>query len=151
MRKFYIFLTTILCLTSPARAAQNGVELNITISGKILIGINHRIRLSDQHIIRYGINMGYSGSPVGINLGLVQEFNKSQTWSPYIGVGIDALLPSVNGKRTIVPFLKGISGFAYSPQHNLSNQSELWLAYFLKSRTIQPIGISVIHFNSILD
>ncbi len=150
MRKFYFIFLTILIISTNL-SAQSGIEFNITISGKILIGINHRISISEHHYVRYGVNMGYTGPPVGLNLGLFQEFNSDQTWRPYAGISVDALLPKMNGKRTIVPFLKAAGGVAYSPQENLAHQSEMWLAYFWKTNTFQPIGMSLTHFNSVLE
>jgi hypothetical protein len=145
-----IAITILVLLTSQPQAMDNGIEINLTISGKIFIGINHRIYFSDRSSVRYGLSMGFSGTPVGANLSFLKELSKDDAWSPYVGIGVDALYSVMRGRKVFIPYLKSIGGIAYKPASNLAHQSEFWLAFFPRAKRTVPIGISLSHFNAVL-
>jgi len=93
--------------------------------------------------------MGYTGSPVGMHVCLVQDFAPTKKWAPYFGFGFDALSTKVNGKRRILPFVRTVAGVSYQPRINLAQQSELWIAFFPQELQIRPVGINFILFNSV--
>ena len=146
--KIKLFIFLFLLWTPVLKAGHNGIEINLTISGKIFLGINHRIYLSDFSSVRYGLSMGFSGTPVGANLGFLHELNNNQSWSPYIGCGVDALYSTIRGRKVVVPYLKTLGGFAYKPTTNLAHQSEFWLAFFPRTKKFMPIGINFNHYNT---
>lgn len=128
---------------------RNGFEFSLTFSGKILIGINYRYYIDNNTMIRTGTYMGSAGSPVGMHVCLVQDLAPTKKWAPYFGLGFDALSTRVNGKRSVLPFVRSVAGVSYQPRINLAQQSELWVAFFPQKLQIRPIGINIVHFNSI--
>ena len=134
---------------TPASGKKNGMEFSLTFSGKILLGIHYRYYIDANTMLRTGTYMGYTGSPVGINLCLVQNFAPAKKWAPYFGLGFDALSTKVNGKRSVLPFIRSVAGVSYQPRINLAQQSELWIAFFPQKLQIRPVGINIVHFNSI--
>lgn len=128
---------------------RNGLEFILTFSGKILIGINYRYYIDNNTMLRAGTYMGSTGSPVGMHVCLVQDFAPAKKWAPYFGLGFDALSTKVNGKRSVLPFIRSVAGVSYQPRINLAQQSELWIAFFPQKLQIRPVGINIVHFNSI--
>ncbi len=134
-----------------AHAASHGFEASVTLSGSILLGIGYYHQLDDNFVLKYGACIGHLGLPVGVNIGVAQNFPTKQSWSPYAGLGGDILFARMGNsskKLHALPFIRSTMGIAYQPHLNLSHHAELWVAYFIKQKRLAPIGINFLHRNA---
>ena len=136
-------------LAGPASARENGIEVSLTVSGRLILGFQFRFHFDEDTALRIGASMGVTGAPVGVQVGMLQFVSPVRKWGPYFGIGYDALYTSLRADRRFLWYARSMFGMSYSPHRNLAHQSELWLAYFPKSMTIRPLGISFLHFNSV--
>jgi len=125
----------------------HGLEFKLTLSGKLLLGVAYRHQIDANTAIRLGSFMGVAGAPVGLQLGVVQDFDPTKKWTPTFGVGFDAIIYKKEEKfaRRIYP--SAVFGFSYCPKINLRHSGELWLGWIAHS--LQPVGLNYLYFTKI--
>ena len=146
---FCFVLTSIASNHTDALAADRAVEISITLSGTILLGIGCRFNIDDDSSIRLGSYISYGGILYGFHTGFVQTFLPEKNWSPYVGLGGDAMLAREQNRYKMVYFLKGVTGFAYFPNNVSAWDSELWVAFFPMRLRVAPIGLSFGYLNTL--
>lgn len=130
-----------------ASVYANGIEFKITVSGKLLLGIAYRHQLDSNTAIRIGSFMGIAGAPVGMQLGILQDFEPSKKWSPTFGVGIDAIIFKKGDEFARRVYPSALCGIALTPQKNEKHSAELWLGR--PSHKILPMGMSYSYLTKI--
>ncbi len=140
----YLFLFLLLV---PALGLANGLELRITLSGKLLLGLGYRYQFDDNTAVRFGAFMGVSGAPVGFHAGLVQDITPTRQWTPFFELGADMLLYKKQQRfsQRIMPSAQ--LGFSYRTRSGLRHNAEVWLAY--AAGQLRPMGLSYVHVNPV--
>jgi hypothetical protein len=146
----FVFMALIVCycLTSSpfkigtAFATDNAIEISITLSGTILIGVGYRWLINSDSSVRLGSYLGYAGKPYGFHAGFMQNFSHSKNWLPYLGLGGDLMLARDKDHYKMLYFVRNVAGIAYKPNDHSAYNSELWVAFFPKKQRIAPIGLS---------
>lgn len=149
MKKSIISIFILLFLsTSPA--CSNGIELSVTFTGKLFLGLGYRLNIDSNTALRLAVSAAVNGAPVVINSALLQDVSPSDSWTPYFGVGADAIFFKRNNNISQVIFPTGTVGFSYCPKNIMRHNAELDLALFTRNYTFKPISIKYIYYNSVL-
>ena len=125
----------------------DGIEIKLTVSGKLLLGIAYRHQIDPNTAIRLGSYMGVAGAPVGFQLGLVQDLMPTKEWTPTFGIGVDAIIFKKNNSFSKRIYPSAVCGLSYCPGKNTRHSGELWLGWLEKS--LQPIGMNYLHLTKL--
>lgn len=140
----WAFLMTLFFSSS---AYCNGIEFQLTLSGKLMLGVAYRHQIDANTALRLGSFMGVAGAPVGFQFEIVQDLNPAKKWTPIFGVGVDAIVFKKEEKFSRRIYPGAVVGFSYCPQVNLRHSGELWLGWIANS--LQPVGLNYLYFTKI--
>ena len=148
MSKLLLSLLAALIFTFFANSAiADGIEIKLTVSGKLLLGIAYRHQIDPNTAIRFGSYMGVSGSPVGLKLGIVQDFAATKEWTPTFGLEVDALIYKKDDLFAKKIYPSAVFGVSYCPQPNLRHSGELWLGWL--NHAFQSMGLSYLYLSKL--
>ncbi|MBN1560258.1 hypothetical protein JW998_08405 [candidate division KSB1 bacterium] len=145
--KYIYYIAIFFTVLANQTASSHGMELRLTLSGKILLGLAYRHQIDANTAIRVGSYVGLAGFPVGMHLGAVQDITPSKEWTPFFEIGGDMLFFKTNGEITQKLYPSGSIGLTYCPQIQLKHSVELWLGWLADE--IRPVGLRYVYFNSI--
>ena len=111
------------------------------VSGKLFLGLGYRHDFDPNTSLRLGVYSSISATPLGFSLTLLQDASPQENWSPYYGIGVDAL---VVRKLPLQPrfFPVAVGGMSYQPTSAIRHQAEVNVAYFSKSRRLAPLSLN---------
>lgn len=134
-------ITTLLLLAGAFSLAAGGLEVRVMVSGKLFFGLGYRHDFDPNTSLRLGAYSSISATPIGLSLALLQDATPKNTWSPYYGIGVDALIVR---KLPLQPrfFPTAIGGMGYQTTPSIRHQAEVDVAYFTKSRRLAPLSLS---------
>ncbi len=134
-------ITTLLFLTGASSLAAGGLEFRIIVSGKLFFGLGYRHNFDRNTALRVGAYSSISATSLGFSLALLQDASPRNDWSPYYGIGMDALIVR---KRPLQPriFPVAVGGMGYQTTPSIRHQAEVDVAYFAKSRRLAPLSMN---------
>ena len=138
---------TLIFLLFSIPAFCNGLEFKLTLSGKLLLGVAYRHQIDPNTAIRLGSYMGVAGAPVGLQLGIVQDFIPAKEWTPTFGISVDAIIYKKGDAFSRLVYPSAVCGISFSPEPNLRHSGELWIGWV--NQTPQPMGLSYIYLSKL--
>ena len=148
MKKHHTILWALfIAIFISSSASCNGIEFKLTLSGKLMLGVAYRHQIDANTAVRLGSFMGVAGAPVGLQIGVVQDFDPAKKWTPIFGVGLDAIIYKKEEKFSRRIYPSAAAGFSYCPRVNVRHSGELWLGWIRNS--LRPVGLNYLYFTNI--
>ena len=135
-----VFLLITIIISFHASLLADGLEIKLTVSGKLLLGIAYRHQIDANTALRVGSYMGVAGAPVGIQLGVLQDFEPDKKWTPTFGIGVDTIIYKNGNDISNRMYPSAHFGIAFGAQKAEKHCAELWLGR--PAKKILPMGMT---------
>lgn len=128
-----------------ATASDRAIDLRLTLSGHILIGVGVRSEVSAHTWAEMGVYTGVANTlNGGIHIGVSRTFGRSDRGSPVVSIGFDQMVAKDKSKGWVgLPLIKSTVGYWFEVKGSALGP-ELWIAYFPLQKKLVPIGVGIV-------